>query len=171
MVEKVALALFGALVGWLLSWHRYRVAENANLISDHISDMERFAEALRVHWTTSFKTLDESQHRSEIAKIRSLHTSISSFYGEAGSRLSTIRLREYQVAQLRLFKIGLGGEFETVHRDIAEDTAIETQVLAWEIIQSLRSARREQYGLRSIIYSFWASFFDKKAISVGKIYR
>jgi hypothetical protein len=52
MMEKLALALFGALIEWLLSWHRNRVAEKPNLIRDQISDRERLAEALRVHWAT-----------------------------------------------------------------------------------------------------------------------
>jgi hypothetical protein len=160
MFDNIALAIFGAMIGWLLSWHRYCVAENANLISDHIVDMERFAEALRVHWTTSFVMLEPVDHKSEIAKIKSLHTSITSFYGEAQSRLGINRFRDYQVSQLRLFKTGLGGEFETLQRDISESTAVDTQILAWDIIQSLRAARREQYGVKAIIHSVWASLFD-----------
>ncbi|WP_126138477.1 hypothetical protein [Tritonibacter mobilis] len=155
MFEKLSLALFGALVGWLLSWHRYRVAENANLINDHIADMERFAEALRVHWTTSYKHVAPDVHRADIAKIKAQHTSVSSFYGEAESRLGTASFRNYQVLQLRLFTVGMGGDFETVSRSVDENAAIDSQVIAWEIIQSLRSARREQYGLMAAIHSTW----------------
>jgi len=155
MLEKIVLALFGAMVGWVLSWHRYRVAENANLISDHISDMERFAEALRVHWTTSYANADKDVHRGDIAKIKAQHTSISSFYGEAQSRLGKKRFREYQVKQLRLFRDGMGGDFESIGREMNEEAAIETQAIAWEIIQSLRAARREQYGLLAGIHSLW----------------
>lgn len=155
MFEKIALALFGAMVGWLLSWHRYRVAENANLISDHISDMERFAEALRVHWTTSYTKSDPDEHKGDIAKIKAQHTSISSFYGEAQSRLGIKRFRDYQVKQLRLFRVGMGGDFESIGREIDEDAAIESQIIAWDIIQSLRAARREQYGLMAAVHSLW----------------
>ncbi len=155
MFEKIALALFGAMVGWLLSWHRYRVAENANLISDHISDMERFAEALRVHWTTSYAKSDPDEHRGDIAKIKAQHASISSFYGEAQSRLGLKRLRDYRVKQLRLFRVGMGGDFESIGREIDEDAAIESQIIAWDIIQSLRAARREQYGLMAAVHSLW----------------
>ena len=100
MYEKILLTLFGATVGWFLSWHRYRVAENANLISDHIKDVERFASELLAHWTKSFQGMDANEHRCEIAKIRSLHASISSFYGEAELRLGISRYRNYQVLQL-----------------------------------------------------------------------
>lgn len=155
MFEKITLALFGAMVGWLLSWHRYRVAENATLISDHISDMERFADALRKHWSTSYKDASEESHRGDIATIKAMHASISSFYGEAEIRLGTSRYREYQVLQLRLFKAGLGGDFESICRSVNEGAAIDTQVIAWEIIQSLRAARRDQYGLRAALYSVW----------------
>ena len=155
MFEKLTLALFGAFVGWLLSWHRYRVAENANLISDHIADMERFNDALRVHWTTSYQDKSVDAHRGDIAKIKAIHASISSFYGEAESRLGTTRFKNYQVLQLRLFNVGLGGDFESLGRSIDEHAAIYTQVIAWEIIQSLRAARREQYGLRAALHSTW----------------
>lgn len=161
-MNEIALALFGAMVGWLLSWHRYHVAENANLISDHIADMERFTEALRVHWTTSFTPPNTLHHKSEIAKIKALHFSIASFYGEAQSRLGSGRYCEYKVSQVRLFKVGLGGDFETLHRDISESTAIETQIIAWKIIQSLRLARREQYGVRALIHSVWSSRFGSR---------
>lgn len=153
MFEKIALALFGAAIGWLLSWHRYRVAENANLISDHISDMERFAEALRVHWTTSYANSTDEQHKCDIAKIKALHTSVTSFYGEARSRLGINRYRDYQVKQLRLFEAGLGGEFETVLRGMDEAAAIDSQIVSWDIIQNLRAARREQYGLLASVHS------------------
>ena len=141
------LALFGALIGWLASWHRYHVAEKANQINDHIKDVERFAEELRVHWTTTYSGSGDEQQRIAIAKIKSLHASISSFYGEAEERLGGNRHRKYQVLQLRLFNCGMGGEFETIGRDFCEETAIETQRLSWEIIQNLRNARREQYRL------------------------
>ena len=158
MFEKFSLALFGAMVGWFLSWHRYRVAENANLISDHILDMERFADALRTHWATSYKAISADTQKSDIATIKAMHVSISSFYGEAEARLGTSRYREYQVLQLRLFKVGLGGDFESICRNVDEGAAIETQVIAWEIIQSLRAARRDQFGLRSALYSTWKRF-------------
>ena len=87
MFEKLLFTLIGASIGWVLSWHRYRVAENANLISDHIKDIEKFSEELRQHWTTSFAGVDPNEHRAEIAKIKSLHISVSSFYGEAEYRL------------------------------------------------------------------------------------
>lgn len=161
MFEKVALALFGAVVGWLLSWHRFRVAENANLISDHIADMESFAKALQMHWTTSYaKEESADEHKGDIAKIKAQYTSISSFYGEAQSRLGTKRLRNYQALQLRLFRTGMGGAFESIGRDMDGDVAIETQVIAWEIIQSLRLARREQYGVFAAIRSFWRRWFS-----------
>lgn len=159
MLEKISLALFGAIVGWLLSWHRYRVAENANLISDHISDMERFAEALRVHWTTSYANADPDEHIGDIAKIKAQHSSISSFYGEAQSRLGMKRFRDYQVKQLRLFRVGMGGDFESVGRKMNEDSAIDSQIIAWDIIQSLRAARREQYGLLAASRSAWNRWF------------
>lgn len=156
MYEKILLTLFGATVGWFLSWHRYRVAENANLISDHIKDVERFASELLAHWTKSFQGGDANEHRREIAKIRSLHASISSFYGEAELRLGINRYRDYQVLQLRLFKCGMGGNFESIGRDHCEETAIETQRLSWELIQSLRIARREQYSLLGWMKSYFA---------------
>ncbi len=161
MLENIALALFGAVVGWLLSWHRYFVAENANLIRDHISDMERFAEALRGHWTTSYTKSSEEEHKGDIARIKALHTSITSFYGEAQSILGMDRFRDYQVLQLRLFRFGMGGDFETIRREMNEDSAIETQIIAWEIIQSLRAARREQYGIVAAVRSFWNRRFGE----------
>lgn len=162
MFEEISLVLFGAAVGWLLSWHRYRVAENANLISEHILDMERFAEALRVHWTTSFAKSDPDEHRADIAKIKAQHTSISSFYGEAQSRLGINRFRDYQVKQLRLFRQGMGGEFESIGRKIDEEAAIESQIIAWDIIQSLRAARIEQYGLNAAFHSLWSRWSGEK---------
>lgn len=156
MFEKIAFALFGAIVGWLLSWHRFRVAENANLISDHISDMERFAEELRVHWTTSYSKSCKDEHKGDIAKIKALYISISTFYGEAPSILGAGRFHDYKAKQLKLFHAGLGGDFESICRDMNEDAAIETQQIAWEIIQSLRAARREQYGPLAAIRSIWS---------------
>ena len=78
MIE-VKLAIFSALFAWFLLWHRYRVAENAKLISDHIEDIKKFSDELGKHWTTSFCGAETDSHRREIAKIKSLYKSISSF--------------------------------------------------------------------------------------------
>lgn len=147
MYEQIFLTLLGTAIGWFLSREQFRVAENANLISDHIKDVEGFASELLAHWTKSFKNVPIEDHQREIAKVKALHSSISSFYGEAESRLGLERLREYHVLQLELFKCGMGGEFESIGRAHCEKTAIETQRVSWEIIQSLRIARREQYSL------------------------
>ena len=154
MFEKLLFTLIGASIGWVLSWHRYRVAENANLISDHIKDIEKFSEELRQHWTTSFAGVDPNEHRAEIAKIKSLHISVSSFYGEAEYRLGKARYQNYKDLQLSLFKIGMGGDFETIGRSICEETSVNTQSISWQLIQSLRLTRREQYGIISIVCSY-----------------
>ncbi|SMX44482.1 hypothetical protein OCA8868_03156 [Octadecabacter ascidiaceicola] len=157
MSDRLIIALVGAAIGWVLSWHRFRVAENANLISDHIADMERLADALRIHWTTSFADTDVSEHKSEIAKVRALYTSIPSFYGVAELTLGTERFRQYQMHQLKLLKVGLGGDFDSLNRDLSEATAVDSQHIAWDIIQNLRTARREQYSLRAIYRSMFLS--------------
>ena len=89
MIE-VKLAIFSALFAWFLLWHRYRVAENAKLISDHIEDIKKFSDELGKHWTTSFCGAETDSHRREIAKIKSLYKykSISSFSDAAKYRFS-----------------------------------------------------------------------------------
>jgi len=154
MTERIVLILVGTGIGWVVSWYRHLVAENANLISDHIRDMERFAEALLIHWATPYEEIEKNEQKSEIAKIKALHSSIAAFYGEARSRLGTNQHRKYQAKQVELFKAGLGGEFETLGRGVSENTVIDTQTIAWEIIQILRVARREQYGVKAIFTSF-----------------
>ncbi len=146
IITAVIGAAAGVIGGWFLARHSFRSTENVNLINDHIKDVECFADKLLEHWTTSFQK-DKTTHRCEIAKVKSLHVSITSFYGEARQRLGTESYRNYEVLQLKLFKIGMGGNFETVGRHFCLNTAIETQRLSWELIQSLRIARKKQYSL------------------------
>jgi hypothetical protein len=47
-----------------------------------------------------------------------------------------------------LFKVWLGGDFESIGRDVSEGTAFESRLIAWEVIQKLRAARRDQYGCK-----------------------
>lgn len=163
MLERLSLALIGAAIGWFLSWHRYRVAENANLISDHIKDIEAFSEELLGHWTTSYTDDAKQEQKLAIAKIKALHVSLNAFYGYGEERLGRERYRSYQVLMLRLFNVGLGGEFETIGRDYCADTAIDTQEIVGELVQMLRIARREQYGFSAMLRSVVAWRMPKVA--------
>ncbi len=78
MIE-VKLVIFSALFACFLLWHLYRFAENAKLIRDHIEDIKKFSNEIGKHYTTSFCIEETDPHRREIAKIKSLNKSISSF--------------------------------------------------------------------------------------------
>lgn len=147
MYEKIGLIAVSAFIGWTLSWQRFQTSENANIINDHIKDIERFSDVLRKHWLKSYTDVDVIDQKREIAEIKSMYISISTFYGEAEKRLGHSRYRSYQMSQVRLFNVGMGGDFESIGRGFSEVTAIESQQLSWELIHSLRIARREQYSL------------------------
>lgn len=147
MYDKIALMMLSAAIGWFLSWQRFQTSENANIINDHIKDIERFSEVLRIHWLKSYTDIEPIEQKREIAEVKSLYISIQTFYGEAEKRLGRSRYRSYQVLQLRLFNVGMGGDFESIGRDFSEATAIDSQQISWNLIHSLRIARREQYNL------------------------
>ena len=79
MLGETILVLFGAILGWAMSLYGFRVSEKVNLIDDHIKDVSKYSEELRLHWSRSFIEDAESQNR-EIIRIKSLHISIQSFY-------------------------------------------------------------------------------------------
>ncbi len=153
MLDKIFFVVIGAIIGWALSWVRFGAAENANLIGDHIADLEGFSEELRDYWATSYKSDEEDLQRTTIARLKAQHLSISVFYGITETCLDQDRREIYRAFALRLFKEAMGGEFETIGRAASEEMAIETQSLCSSMIICLRSARREQFGIRAILRS------------------
>lgn len=79
MVGELALLFLGAVIGWAVSLYGFRVSEITNLITDHINDLVKYSEELRLHWSKSF-VHDHQSQTQEIIRIIALHDSIRSFY-------------------------------------------------------------------------------------------
>lgn len=156
-MEKVFFAIFGVIVGWIASQYRLVISENANLINEHVRDMESFSDSIQEYWLTPANSLDEELIMA--ARVRAKHAAVSVFYGEAMKRLTVSRLREYQVLQVRLFKTAMGGDFETKDRPVSPIIAIESYQLCSEIIHGLRLARKEQISLTVLFSKAWNYLF------------
>ena len=149
MLSELTLLLFGAAIGWIVSLYGFGVSEKANLIGDHINDLMKYSEELRLYWSKSFINDSKSQ-LEETIKIKSLYISVQTFYGHhASSLFSSKVLSEYQIIAQKLIYVMTAGDFEKLERDSNESKAIETQQLAWELIQILRRERQKQYHLIS----------------------
>ena len=149
MLAELTLLLFGATIGWIVSLYGFGVSEKANLIGDHINDLMKYSEELRLYWSKSF-IHDSKSQLEEIVKIKSLYISVQTFYGHHASILFSSKvLSEYQIISQKLIYVMTAGDFEKLERDSNESKAIETQQLAWELIQILRRERQKQYHLIS----------------------
>ena len=156
MVGELALLLIGAVIGWAVSLYGFRASEIANLITDHINDLIKYSEELRLHWSKSYVDDHETQAQ-EIIRIIALHNSIRSFYNHhAWYILSNRNLKKYIELNDVLFQTTTGAEFETLGRHWNKAVTIETQQNSWELIQILRRERQRQYQLfapfRMLIY-------------------
>ena len=156
MTGEIALLFLGAIIGWAVSLYGFRVSEIANLLTDHINDLVKYSEELRLHWSKSFAD-DHKSQAQEIIRIIALHGSIRSFYNlHALYILSKQALEKYTMLNRDLLRAATGAEFETVGREHNKAVTIETQKISWELIQILRSERRRQHQLiapfRILIY-------------------
>tara|TARA_R100000687_G_scaffold83448_1_gene86208 strand:- start:743 stop:1225 length:483 start_codon:yes stop_codon:yes gene_type:complete len=153
VTEGLILTIFGAAVGWFLNQYKVVVSENASLIKSHIVDIEGFADAAQVYWLTEPETLRDEKVLS--AKLKAKHAAIAIFHGEAEKRLTIERLRQYQMLQLRLFKVSTGGSFETAGREIDPIRAIEAYEISAQLIHILRFAAKEQVSLRALLSTLY----------------
>lgn len=110
MLGETILVLFGAILGWAMSLYGFRVSEKVNLIDDHIKDISKYSEELRLHWSRSFIEDTESQNR-EIIKIKSLHISIQLFYSyHAKYVFKPKSLKQYNALNQKLRRATTGSE-------------------------------------------------------------
>lgn len=151
-MENLFFSMIGIALGWMASQYRMVITENANIISDHIKDMEVFSKDIQEYWLNNAKNIENEI--SMAARVRAQHAAISVFYGEARKRMSLTRWREYQVLQLKLFSVATGDDFETSDRKSSPDNAIESYRICSEIIHLLRIARREQVSLKATLSNF-----------------
>ena len=153
---EIALLFLGALIGWAVSLYGFRVSEMANLLTDHINDLVKYSEELRLHWSKSFVDDHESQSQ-EIIRIVALYDSIRSFYSHhALYILSRKTLEKYTALNKDLLRTTTGAEFERIGRDQNRAITVKTMQISWELIQILRSERQRQYQIiapfRILIY-------------------
>ena len=159
MTEKLVLAFIGVVLGWFASHQRSILSENANIISEHIRDVEKFSDVLQSYWLSQPADLDEELIAA--AKVRAYHAALTTFYGEAEKRLSLKRIRDYQLIQMRLYKVGLGGDFETDGRLFDAAAAIESYELISQLVHVLRLARKEQYSVAGGLVRIWSALRKK----------
>jgi hypothetical protein len=145
MTSEVFLVFLGAIIGWLASSITSRLSENANLIDDHIRDMENFADIVEDYWLSEYATLNEEL--TAAARVKGRHMALTRFYGMAEQRLPLGHLWDYQKFQVRLYMTGLGGDFETSGRRASPNVAIDCVDLVSQIVQILRTARRDQLSV------------------------
>jgi len=141
-VNEILIAALSGLAGGYINHFSAVLSEDAAMLSGYIEDVEACAEAVEKYWLSKPNSLDEETISA--ALVRGRFSALAVFYGEAGKRLSMKRLREYQVLQVRFFKEGTGGDFESKGRGIDAERAIEAHKLSREIVNVLRLARREQ---------------------------
>lgn len=141
-MSELLIAAFSGVAGGYLNHISVSLSEDAALLSGYIEDVEECSNAVERYWL--LKPGDANEEIACAALVRARFAALAVFYGEATNRLSSERLKQYQVLQVRFFKEGTGGQFEGNNRQIDAERAIEAHRISREIVQVLRLARREQ---------------------------
>ncbi len=160
MGSDFVYAIVGAAVGWILSQYSSIASENANIIRSHIIDIEKFNEAVENYWLCNPQSKFEEQRLASIVKAR--QAAISTFYGEAGKRLSRKQCQDYQVLQIRLFRAATGGDFETARRKIDSIRAIDSYRLSSELVHLLRIAGEQAASPVGVIQNWISKIGQQK---------
>lgn len=146
------LTTFGGFIGSIvtLGIQQYRLerSEDSILISEHIKDLERIADASLDYWLTT-----PSKEKDIINSVK-LNTSVNIAARSFPDIIKTCGnyRKSYEELMLEMYQYATGGLFASISRDVDPEKAEGTIDCVNKIIVLLRKIRRNQSSIGLIIY-------------------
>lgn len=151
MLERVFYIFVGAVITWLFQQYRTARSEEAALISEHVKDIEKLSEAISEYWLKPTSTDIEEQ--AAAAKVRSRLAALSLIYPDIARICGGSKGDQYKKLSLELFKVGLGGEFESRQGKANPEIAIDAYQCSARLIHHLRMVKSDLASLGRLISS------------------
>ncbi|WP_421917356.1 hypothetical protein [Mesorhizobium sp.] len=156
MLDKLAFAFIGAMIGWFLQQYRLMRSEEIALVNEHIKDIEKLGDSAQSYWLKEPK--DASDEILVAGKVKAHHAATTLLYPLI-LKVCGRRADEYKRLSRNVYESATGGNFESADRKADPARAMESFDLAVQIVHLLRLTRTDIMSLRRFIWWLWAYLF------------
>lgn len=155
MLEKLAFAFIGAMIGWFLQQYRLMRSEEVALINEHIKDIEKLADSSQAYWLKQPK--DPEEEVLVAGRVKAHHAATTLLYPTI-VEICGRRAQEYKRLSQAVYETATGGNFESPDRRADPARAMESFDLAVQTVHLLRLTRTDILSLKRFAWWLWTTF-------------